>query len=156
MRCRGVTQSGGVCLVSAVGTDCYCARHSLAKAPTAPRAVGWPSSKGLVRWVGARPRDWIAANVASGDVASLRTDQFLKLTLLLLQYRHLTGESQGLIDSCLAHMSQFPHLAQYREYFGRELSQSHRAAARARLRDFYFRRVDGLCDDVVGVILAAV
>ena len=155
MQCRGVTQTGSACRMSAIGSDCYCSRHVLSKEPTAPTAVGWPSSKGLVRWVSARPSNWIQTNVPTGDVASLRTDQFLMLTLVLLRNRHLADESQGLIDACVDHMSQFPHLSQYREYFARELSRRHREAARARLVAFYFRRVDGLCNDVVDTILAS-
>jgi len=156
MNCRGITQSGSVCRLSAVGSDCYCARHSLTKEPTAPTAVGWPSTKGLVRWVSARPSDWIQTNVPTGDVASLRADQFLMLTLLLLRKRHLASEMQPLVDACLAHMAQFTHLAHYREYFGRELSVQYREAARRRLVSFYFTRCQDLCDDVIEKVLESV
>ncbi len=153
MQCRGVTQTGSACRLRAIGSDCYCSRHVLSTAPTVPAAVGWPSSKMLVRWLPTRPAEWIGTH---GVVEALRTDQFLMLTLVLLQYRNLADESQVLIDRCLERMSGVPHLAAYREYFGRELSHSYRDAARKRLVSFYFKRCEDLCDDVVGKILESV
>ena len=156
MQCRGITQTGSVCRLSAVGSDCYCSRHSLSKAPTAPTAVGWPSTKGLVRWAVFRHRTWLQANVSGLNVGALRTDQFLMATLILLRDRQLASEMQPLVDACLAHMAQFPHLAQYREYFGRELSVQYREAARRRLVSFYFTRCQDLCDDVIEKVLESV
>jgi hypothetical protein len=161
MQCRGITQSGSVCRLSAVGSDCYCSRHSLSKAPMTPTAVGWPSTKGISRWAvfrqhNFRYRAWLQTNVPGLDFGALRTDQFLLATLILLHDRQLASEMQPLVDACLAHMAQFPHLAHYREYFGRELSVQYREAARRRLVSFYFTRCQDLCDDVIEKVLESV
>ena len=153
MQCRGVTTTRKQCSLRAVGTDCYCKRHAFDGVPVTPSAVGWPSSRNIPRWTRSSPALWLSTIT---DVSKLDGLQFLRLTATLLGFRELAEQNQVLVDQCMAHMVQFPHLAQYREYFGRELSARHKDEARKKLIFFYFGRCVDLCDDMIWEVMQRV
>lgn len=143
MRCRGITRSGVQCGLVAVGTDCYCARHVLTRMPTVPAAIDWPSSTCLEGNLPRHPVRWIKTTMdtASEQGVPLKPYQFLMLTLVLLKHPELSNKLQTVIDGCMDKMATVPHLAHFREYFGRKLSMRHRAEARARYKAYVHRTV---------------
>ena len=123
-----------------------------------PAFGDWPSTVGLfvpdtnpTRWI-----KMVQQSAIRRGATGLTHPQVMTLSLVLLRYRWISEQYPFLVDKVMARMSDVPHLAEYREYLGRELSHSYREAARKRLLAFYFRRVDGLCDDVIEKVLESV
>jgi hypothetical protein len=130
MRCRGITRNGTQCSLSTVGSDCYCARHVLTRMPTVPAAVGWPSLASIEGHLPKDPIRWIKTTTERR--VPLDPYQFLMLTLILLANPEVAAKVQNIVNSCMDNMTTVPHLAHYREYFGRKLSRRHREQAIAR------------------------
>jgi hypothetical protein len=60
---------------------------------------------------------------------------------------------QVLVQGMSKRLDEVPKLAAYAEDFRRKCLASHRDAARKRLVSFYFKRCEGLCDDVIEKVL---
>jgi len=155
MQCRGVTRKGVQCQLVAVGTDCYCARHVLTRMPSVPAVRDWPSSACLVNHLPQQPVRWIKETMgqATEQGVALKPYQLLMLTLTLLKHPELSNRVQNVIDACMDKMAAHPHLAHYREYFGRKLSIRHREQARARYKAYVHRVVT---ESVLGIDIADV
>ena len=145
MRCRGITRNGTQCSLAATatGSDCYCAHHVLTRMPAVPAVIGWPSIASLEGHLPQHPVRWINTTIRTANQRGLPLDsyQFLMVTLILLGNPELTVGMQKLVNSCMDTMATIPHLAHYREYFGRKLSQRHREEARARHKVYVHRLV---------------
>ena len=152
MQCRGVTTKRVRCRLNAVGTDCYCKLHTFDGIPMTQNASGFPPSRCIVNWVSLDPE----RDVRTAVVSKLRPVCFLRLTVTLLNHRELAEQNPVLVDQCLEHMSKYPHLVQYREYFARKLLKSYKEEARKKLISFYFKRCEDLCDDMIWEVLQRV
>ena len=143
MRCRGITRNGTQCSLLAIGSDCYCAHHVLTRMPTVPAAIGWPSIASLEGHLPQNPVRWIDTTIRTANQRGLPLDpyQFLTVTLILLGNPELSARMQRLVNSCMDRMATIPHLAHYREYFGRKLSKRHREEARVRHKVYVHRLV---------------
>jgi hypothetical protein len=75
------------------------------------------------------------------------------LTLTLLKHPDLAAKLQKVVDSCMDKMAEYPHLAHYREYFGRKLSVRHREQAKAKYKAYVHHVVN---ESVLGLDIADV
>ena len=152
MRCRGVTTKRVRCSLRAVGSDCYCKLHTFDGIPMTHRARGFPPTRVIVNWVSMDP----ARDVRTAVVSKLRPLAFLRLTVTLLNHRELADQNQVLVEQCMDHMSQYPHLAHYREYFARKVLKRYKEESKKKLISFYFGRCVDLCDDMIWEVLQRV
>jgi hypothetical protein len=83
----------------------------------------------------------------------LKPYQLLMLTLVLLKHPELAAKLQIVVDACMSKMTKYPHLAHYREYFGRKLSVNHREQAKTRYKAYVHRVVT---ESVLGIDIADV
>jgi hypothetical protein len=59
----------------------------------------------------------------------------------------------SLVDTLVTKMNEVDELAEYTEDFKRKCLKSYREQSRKRLINFYFKRIQGLCPDVIELII---
>ena len=168
MICQGITSDAVPCTRHAIKSDCYCTWHDLARVPITPKIAGWISSAQVN--IMDQQVDTLASAQYRFNYAMIRLNEeqgfnrsmvfsvrFLTVTKLLLLTPELTHTDRGQIitDKLINRMSQYPHLAAYREYFARKLSVRHRQEAQKRYIESVIKESD-LGQDIAGVVASFV
>ena len=164
MICQGITSDAVPCTRHAIKSDCYCTWHDLSRKPITPKIAGWISSAQVN--IPDQQVDTLASAQYRFNYAMIRLNEeqgfnrsmvfsvrFLTVTTLLLLTPELTHTARGqmITDKLINRMSQYPHLAAYREYFARKLSVRHRQKAKKRYIESIIKESD-LGQDIAGVV----
>ena len=137
------------CSRKAVGSDCYCKTHIFGdKPPSTPSIPGWLSTSSIKITPDCTLGKIRLKLELSKDVIQRRI-WFLTLTEYFL--KNPSKATQSNIEICLDKMKDGPHLAYYREYFARKLSQRHRQEARQKYAESIIRDSD-LGQDIAEVV----
>ena len=155
MQCRAITSKATPCSRKAVGSDCYCKTHIFGnKPPSTPRIDGWYSSSTMrVPSISSEfVRRKLVRDLRDADGLIQKRIRFLTLTEYFLKYPEQATQLH--VEACLKAMDnegKSTHLAYYREYFARKLSQRHRQEARQKYAESIIRESD-LGQDIAEVV----
>ncbi len=171
-RCRAITTRGTRCKGFPELCGCCSCHHSACAIPLYPTLDNWPDACSIHRGATYTKRETLEELQADLQMAhrfarvsenhfdhELRV-YYARLSLMytaevLKMNKHLCGDKtlQNMIDMLAAKFDTVPELTAYNEDFRRQLSQSHRNAARKRVYAFYFNRCEDLCDDMIWEIM---